>query len=179
MKTLLYCYRSGIMNNWLGLALAGVLTRPLTCPPLDAGSVPYERLREMDLLYIALHGDPSRSRDVLYGDDWRPALEADQIAEGQRLDGLIVILEGCWGAATAFPAVFEALGATVAAARAPTWDKRVGLGRAGRLGMALVRGLRKGKPMGEALTEAKQRVDQATAESFCVVGDGMARLRAR
>lgn len=143
MKTLVYCYRSGWINNAVGLLQAGILTRPLTCPPLTAESFPYERLGEADLIYIALHGTP-RAR-VLRGDEQIPALALERVQDGPRLDGAIVILEGCYQAETLFPQAFLARGArAVFANPEQTFDRRLGLGAAGKAGLEIVRRLRAG-----------------------------------
>lgn len=145
MKALIYCYRSGWVNNALGLALAGIFTRPLTSPPLTAGTFPYARLADYDLIYIALHGAP-KSR-VLRGDEGIPALDVEGVLAGPRLrEGAVVILEGCYGAKTPFPQAFMERGAhAVIANRDATFDKRITLGRAGTAGSAMVRALRAGK----------------------------------
>ncbi len=144
MRTLIYCYKSSALNNWLGLALAGIMTRPLTSPPLTADTFPYARLADYDLIYIALHGAP-KSR-LLKGDADIPALDVDGILAGPQLrDGTVVILEGCYGAKTPFPQAFIARGATaVIANRERTWDKLRSLGPAGHLGSAMVKALRAG-----------------------------------
>jgi hypothetical protein len=141
VKALLYCYRSGVVNNVLGLALAGVFTKPLTCPPLTATTFPYERLGEVDLIYIALHGAPGW--EVLRGDDYIPALDVARVLSGPRLrEGCTVILEGCYGARTPLPAAFYEMGAVVViASEQQTWDRKRGLGRAGKAGSAMVRAL--------------------------------------
>lgn len=139
MKTLVYCYRSGWINNAMGLLQAGILTRPLTCPPLTAESFPYERLGEADLIYIALHGTPKAH--TLYGDDGRPALMVEGVLVGPELHASVV-LEGCYGAKTAFPRAFMERGARmVVASGARTFDRRVGLGSAGRAGRDIVQAL--------------------------------------
>ena len=144
MKALVYCYRSGWMNNVVGLALAGIVARPLTCPPLTAETFPYVRLGEVDLIYIALHGVP-RAR-VLHGDEQIPALSLAGVQEGPRLlDGAIVVLEGCYQAETLFPQVFLERGArAVFASPERTFDRLFGLGEAGKAGMAIVRRMRAG-----------------------------------
>ncbi|OQA19153.1 MAG: hypothetical protein BWY63_01811 [Chloroflexi bacterium ADurb.Bin360] len=141
MKALVYCYKSSVLNNWLGLALAGIMTRPLTCPPLTAETFPYARLAEVDLVYIALHGTPKAR--VLLGDAEIPALDVEGILAGPRLrDGTVVILEGCYGAKTPFPRAFIERGATaVISSGKRTWDKLRSLGPAGRLGSVMVRAL--------------------------------------
>jgi hypothetical protein len=141
MKALIYCYASSALNNWLGLALAGIMTRPLTSPPFTAETFPYTRLADYDLIYIALHGAP-KSR-LLKGDADIPALDVDGILAGPQLrDGTVVILEGCYGAKTPFPRAFIERGATaVISSGKRTWDKPRMLGTAGRLGSAMVRAL--------------------------------------
>lgn len=144
MKTLIYCYRSGWFNNAFGLALAGIFTRPLTCPPLTAETFPYAQLAEYELIYIALHGAPKMR--LLRGDDGIPALDVDGVLNGPQLQpGAIVILEGCYGAKTPFPRVFKERGAAaVIASRDATFDKRITLGRAGAACSAIVRRVRAG-----------------------------------
>ena len=141
MRTLLYCYRSGWINNVLGLALAGIMTKALTCPPLTAETFPYTQLGEVELIYIALHGSP-KSR-VLYGDNNIPALRVENVLTGPLLlPGAAVILEGCYGAKTAFPKAFLERGARVViASQEKTLDRRIGLGAAGRIGSLLVKTL--------------------------------------
>jgi len=149
MKTLVYCYREGMINNLFGLMQAGIVTRPLTSPPLTAETFPYERMAEADLIYIALHGSPKGR--VLYGDGDIPALSVEGIIDGPELHG-VVILEGCYGAKTAFPRAFVARGAKmVISSRERTFDRRYGLGEAGRMGRDLVRALREGKDLRTAL----------------------------
>jgi hypothetical protein len=166
MKTLLYCYRSGWINNALGLLQAGIVTRPLTCPPLTAETFPYERLADVDLIYIALHGSPKGM--ALYGDGNLPALSVEGIIDGPELHG-VVILEGCYGAKTAFPQAFMARGAgMVISSRERTFDRRYGLGEAGRMGRDLVRALRAGKDLRTALRgefEALVRNESKEAQS--------------
>ena len=165
---LIYSYRSGAVNNWLGLALAGMPTRPLTCPPLDAATFPYARLAEADLVYIALHGSPGAR--MLYGDANNPALDARRIETVKR--GAVVILEGCYGLETFFPQAFLMAGASaVLASRDATWDRRWRLGPAGRAGLAMLRALRAGKTAGDALTAARQFGD-----TWAVRGDMLAAL---
>ena len=144
MKALVYCYKSSVLNNWLGLALAGIMTRPLTCPPLTAETFPYARLAEAELIYIALHGTP-KSR-LLRGDESIPALDVDGILAGPQLQpGAVVILEGCYGAKTPFPRAFIERGArAVISSPKRTWDKPRMLGTAGRLGSTMVRALLQG-----------------------------------
>lgn len=143
MKALLYCYRSGKINNALGLARARVFAIPLTSPPLTAETFPYAQLGEAELIYIALHGSP-KSR-MLYGDAQIPALSVDRILDGPALHAA-VILEGCWGAKTPFPRAFIERGARmVIASHTQTVDWRFGLGEAGRIGSALVRALAAGQ----------------------------------
>lgn len=154
MKTLIYCYRSGWFNNALGLALAGIFTRPLTCPPFTAETFPYEHLGAVDLIYIALHGAPKAR--MLRGDDGTPALDVDGILSGPQLrDGAVVILEGCYGAKTPFPKAFMERGArAVVASGEQTFDYRRKLGEAGRAGLAVVRALRAGMTPDEAVRAA-------------------------
>jgi len=143
VKALIYCYRSGWLNNALGMALAGIVARPLTCPPLTAETFPYERLAEADLIYIALHGSP-RAR-VLRGDEQIPALALERVQDAPRIAGAIVILEGCYQAETLFPQAFLARGArAVFASPERTFDRRLGLGAAGKAGLEIVRRLRAG-----------------------------------
>lgn len=143
MKTLVYCYKSGWMNNALGLALAGIVTRPWTCPPLTAETFPYQTLAEVDLIYIALHGSP-RAR-VLRGDDGVPAISVEGVLDGPELHAA-VILEGCYGAKTAFPHAFMERGARIViASTKQTFDRRVGLGEVGRAGRDIVRALVSGE----------------------------------
>lgn len=141
MKALVYCYRSGWTNNLLGLARAGVVALPLTCPPLTAETFPYERLADADLIYIALHGSPGWR--TLRGDNDIPALDVDRVLAGPQLrPGCKVVLEGCYGARTPFPAAFYARGAAVVVASdEKTWDRRRRLGRAGKAGSNIVRKL--------------------------------------
>ena len=151
MRTLVYCYRSGQLNNWLGLVKACVFPSVLTSPPLTAETFPYERLGERDLIYIALHGLPGR--DVLWGDNQVVALDATRIAVGPRLrKGAVVILEGCYGLKTPFPEAFLERGAAaVIGSPVKTFDKLRGLGQAGRAGSALVKALRQGQPVAKAV----------------------------
>ncbi len=143
MKALIYCYRSGMLNNLLGRALAGIVARPLTCPPLTADTFHYETFAGMDLIYIALHGSP-RAR-VLRGDEQIPALALERVQDGPRLDGAIVILEGCYQAETLFPQAFLERGArAVFASPEQTFDRRLGLGAAGKAGLEIVRRVRAG-----------------------------------
>jgi len=144
MRTLIYCYKSGWFNNALGLALAGIFTRPLTCPPLTAETFPYAQLADYDLIYIALHGAPKAH--LLRGDDGIPALDVAGVLKGPQLrPGAVVILEGCYGAKTPFPQAFLKQGAAaVIASREKTWDKLLTLGTAGRFGSAMVKALRDG-----------------------------------
>ncbi len=144
MRALLYCYKSGLINNVLGLALAGVVTRPFTSPPLDAESFPYARLANADLIYIALHGMPGKG--VLWGDEMLPALDVHGVSGGPDMrPGAVVILEGCYGAKTPFPQAFKERGAAaVFASRDETFDKRFTLGKAGTAGNLMVRRLRAG-----------------------------------
>jgi len=155
MKALIYCYRSGWVNNALGLALAGIFTRPLTSPPLTAGTFPYARLADYDLIYIALHGAP-KSR-VLRGDEGIPALDVEGVLAGPRLrEGAVVILEGCYGAKTPFPRAFKERGAAaVIASREQTFDFRRRLGDAGRAGLAVVKALRAGMTPEQAVVAAE------------------------
>lgn len=143
MKALIYCYQSGWLNNALGLALAGIVVRPLTCPPLTAETFPYARLGEVELIYIALHGSP-RAR-VLHGDEQIPALALERVQAGPRLDRAIVVLEGCYQAGTLFPRAFLERGArAVFASPERTFDRRWGLGAAGKAGLEIVRRVRAG-----------------------------------
>jgi len=144
MKALIYCYRSGWVNNALGLALAGIFTRPLTSPPLTAETFPYARLAKVDLIYIALHGAPKAR--LLHGDDGIPALDVDGVLNGPSLrPGAVVILEGCYGAKTPFPQAFKERGARAVISSAKrTWDKPRMLGTAGRLGSMMVKALLQG-----------------------------------
>lgn len=146
MRALIYCYRSGWLNNALGLALAGIVARPLTCPPLTAETFPYERLAEVDLVYIALHGSPKAR--VLRGDNEVAALSLARLEDGPRLERQpVVILEGCYQAETRFPAAFLAKGArAVFASPERTFDRRLGLGTAGKAGLEIVRRLQAGRP---------------------------------
>jgi len=126
----------------LGLAMAGIVARPLTCPPLTADAFPYERLAEADLIYIALHGGPKAR--VLYGDGQIPALTIEKITDGPSMHA-VVILEGCYGAKTAFPQAFLQKGASaVIGSTQQTFDRRIGLGPAGHTGMKIARRLRDG-----------------------------------
>lgn len=154
MKALIYCYRSGWVNNVLGLVMAGIVARPLTCPPLTAETFPYEQLAEVDLIYIALHGVP-RAR-VLCGDEQIPALALEGVQDGPRLDRMpVVILEGCYQAETAFPAAFLAKGArAVFASPQRTFDRRWGLGTAGKAGLGIVRRLQAGYAPDEAARDS-------------------------
>jgi len=172
MKTLLYCCHSWRINNWLGLARAGVFTRPLTCPPLDAGSFPYSKLAGVDLVYMALHG-AAYERDLLYGDDWRAALSIEALRRrAPDMSGAVVVLEGCYGMRTRFPHLFRALGAAAVIASArPTWDRTLSLGRAGRYGSTLVRALRQGATVRDAMAVAADVVDADTAMAFVLAGE--------
>ena len=151
MKTLLYCYRSGVVNNALGLIKARVLPQSvLTAPPLTADTFPYHELEGIDLAYIVLHGVPG-FRDVLFGDHNTLALHAGRI-NGLNLVGLSVVLEGCNGLKTNFPQAFLDAGARVVVASAePTYDYLVGLGEAGRVGSRVVSRIRDGKPLDDVL----------------------------
>lgn len=143
MKALVYCYLSGMINNALGLLQAGIVAWPLTCPPLTAETFPYERLAEVDLIYIALHGTPKAH--TLYGDDGRPALLVEGVLTGPELHANVV-LEGCYGAKTAFPRAFMERGARmVVASGIQTFDRRIGLGSAGRAGRDIVQALVSGR----------------------------------
>jgi len=149
VKTLVYCYRSGMINNMFGLMQAGIVTHPLTSPPLTAETFPYERLADADLIYIALHGAAKGCR--LYGDGKLAALSVEGILAGPELHG-VVIMEGCYGAKTAFPRAFVERGARmVISSREKTFDRRYGLGEAGRIGRDLVRALRDGRDVRSAL----------------------------
>jgi hypothetical protein len=178
MNTLLYCYRSGVVNNMLGLGLAGVFVRPLTSPPLTLATFPYEHLAGQDLVYFALHGrsyDPNH----LYGDDGQIAISVELLRlKAPAMKGAIVVLEGCYGALTAFPTAFHTLGAAaVISSRTATYDRRWRIGRAGRLGKDLVKALRGGCSVGEAVEEALSRADLETAAGFSWTGDDHAHLR--
>jgi hypothetical protein len=143
VRTLVYCYRSGWINNALGLLQAGIVVWPLTSPPLTAETFPYERLGEVDLIYMALHGSPKAH--TLYGDGEVPALRVDGILGGPELHAT-VILEGCYGAKTAFPRAFMERGARIViASTKQTFDRRVGLGEVGRAGRDIVRALVSGE----------------------------------
>lgn len=182
MKALLYCYRESAWNNWLGLARAGVLCRPMTAPPLSDQTVPYDRLREVDLVYIALHGSPSQP-EMLFADAAMkaPAFSGAFLSTvAPSMAGSVVILEGCWGLATIFPEIFQDLGvAAVIASQKPTYDRLRGLGSAGALMSRVVGALRRGAPVGAALERAKHKVDKRRRQGFEIVGDSAARLRGR
>ncbi len=163
---LLYCARSWIVNNWLGLLLAGVVTRPLACPPFTDETFPYDRLCKVKAAYIALHGEVDQP-GVLFGDerapatgDYRriPALSARRIREGGRLKGLVVFLEGCNGMRTEFPEAFLSQGAAaVVGSVSETFDMTLTLGPAGVFGREFVRGLRRGMTVAGALVMAQAR----------------------
>ncbi len=153
MKALIYCYKSGWLNNLIGLALAKAPALPLTCPPLTADTFPYARLGEVDLIYIALHGTPGTP--TLWGDEGIPALTVAGVLAGPQLrPSCRVVLEGCYGARTPFPAAFYERGAQiVVASDYKTWDRRRGLGRAGRAGSAVVKKLLAGVTAPDEIAE--------------------------
>jgi hypothetical protein len=180
MKALLYCYRESAFNNWLGLARAGVLCRPMTAPPLSDQTFPYDRLRDVDLVYIALHGSPAQT-EMLFADAamTQPAFSSAFLSTvAPSMAGSVVILEGCWGLATIFPEIFQDLGASaVIASQKPTYDRLRGLGSAGALMSRVVGALKRGAPVGEALERAKNKVDKGRDQGFVIVGEPTSRLR--
>jgi len=169
---LLYCCKSWAFNNWLGLWRAGVMVRPLTCPPLNSASFPYWKMDAASLVYVALHGMEG-VEDVLVGDDRIPALSSNRIKDMGGIfatGGQVVILEGCFGLSTAFPQAFIDAGAEVViGARTPTVDRRVTLGPAGKAGSRAVRVLLNCGTVAQAVT--------AAGGLFEAVGDLSARLR--
>jgi len=76
---------------------AGV--KPLTCPPVDAGSFDPQWLEgpepgiSWDLIYLDLHGQPSDT--AWYGDDWLPALTEEQV-RSLDLGGAVVFAINCY-----------------------------------------------------------------------------------
>lgn len=175
-RVLAYCARSWRINTFVGLLAAGRVVKPLTCPPLTAETFDYDLLAEASLAYVALHGIPGQP--YLYGDGWLTALSVAGVAEAPEMPGLIVFLEGCFGAETGMPEAFLERGAAaVVASTAETEDRTVGLGPAGRLGRDFVRGLRRGLTAGDSLARAKAKATAGTAAKFCLFGNGQAKIK--
>lgn len=154
MRVMLYCYRSGVINNSLGIIRAGVIPRPIfTSPRLTAETFPYAELEKVDVAYICLHGLPNIPSD-LFGDNMVRALTVKPIRH-LKLNGLKVILEGCYGLATNFPQAFLDAGAAfVIGSKEPTQDYLMWLGDAGKVGSDLLRRVIRGEDFTEVLTDS-------------------------
>ena len=167
--TLLYCARSWRVSATLTLAAAGRLARPLTCPPLTEETFPYERLAVARLAYVRLHGLPQQP--YLYGDDWLTAMSARRLRGGPRLQGTVVILEGCFGAGMA--EVFVEMGAAAVVANdGETVNRTLRLGPAGWFGRDVVKALDGGACVGRAVEWAKGRRREEFVERYRVFGRG-------
>lgn len=183
MKTLLYCYRSSIFNNWLGLVQVRIFPRVLTCPPTTAVNFPVRKLAAVDLFYLVLHGYKG-DRTNLYGDprsknDTRRSnryfgLTTEALLALQMKPGSIVFMEGCWGLETSFPDFFLQHGASaVIASDKFTKDDTRRLGDAGKFGQAFVHAMKNGFSVRWAMSYARDKhKDTMAAKSFYVKGEG-------
>ena len=155
MKTLLYCYRRGRFNNFLGLIRARIAPRYyFSSPPMDSEHFPYYLLEEVDLAYIVLHGLDGAT-GVVFGDGYVPALETVRL-KGLDLSGLTVFMEGCNGLDTGFAEAFLNAGAArVIGSHETTFDYKIKQSEDGKVGTEVVRRLKAGKPYDDVLAGSK------------------------
>jgi len=149
----------------------------LTAPPLNGDSFPYHELQGVRLFYLRLHGLPGQS--YLYGDK-RGAIGMTAFS-GQRLanldlTGLVVVMEGCYGAKTTLPEMFRQQGAAaVIASEEATNNRKFRVGPAGKFGKAFVSSLLKGNDIGLSLYNVKEKHAES-ARKFVVFGDSRHRI---
>lgn len=136
-------------------------TTPLTSPPLLAMDVTLEMLAA-DLLYFRLHGTESNT-DVWFGDDGAGGLQPIalrlEMVSKLKLDGAVVVVANCYGAASPFVRAFYEAGARAVIA-APGLNYAAGHSVIGgdMIVRRMIRELRRGKTAKVALKRARRRV---------------------
>jgi hypothetical protein len=148
MKILVYAARRWhistlrMLKQVVGL-IPSIEVEVLMCPRLTHETFPYEKLAEADLIYFRLHG--LENQPFLYGQGHRGGWQTGFAlalfeAEGVTLKpNCRVFFEGCYNSLSGIPDAFAQAGAgDVIAADTETYNKRLGIGPAGSVGIQAI-----------------------------------------